>query len=300
MILVSPRLLPAKAQISQHQLEDQIAAKLEAGQTDAALDQARVAASQYPQSAVLQQLLGVSLFKKGRNEEARKAFRRAIELNSALPQNYYNLALVEMSDKKYNQAAAALEADLRLEPQNAQAHLILGRAYHNLNRTLPAIEQFKKALALAPNLPLAHYHLAYALQSQGELKAALAEFKEETRVNPGFYDAYWLEGNIELGQGDLEEAAQLFRRGISLKPQAFQAHYGLGRALLAKKQFAEAESELRIAVNTNPENVEAHYALARVYQLAGRQEDAHREYQACSALNARSQKRRSGIAGREP
>ncbi len=300
LILLSPRPSPAQARLSQEQLEDQIAAKLQAGETDRALSQALGAAAQYPQSSALHQLLGVALFKVGRKEEAREAFRKAIELDSTLPQNFFNLALLEMSDRRYGQAASALEAYLRLEPRNAEARLLLGRAYHNQNRTIPAIEQFKKALALAPQLPLAHYHLGYAYQSQGELKAALNEFREEIRINPGFYDSYWLAGNIELGQGGLEEAAQLFRRGISVKPQAFQGHYGLGRALLALKQLAEAEGELRMAIGANPENAEAHYALARTYQMMGKKEDAQREYQLCSTLNARSQKRSSGIAGREP
>jgi len=300
IVLASPKVLPAQGQLFQQQLEDQITAKLEAGQTEAALSQARVAAAQYPKSSVLQQLLGACLFKMGDKEEARQAFQKAIDLDSSLPQNYYNLALLEMSDQRYQEAAGALENYLRLEPRNAEAHLLLGRAFHNLNRTIPAIEQFKKALALDPNLPLAHYHLGYALQSQGELKAALEEFKQEIRISPAFYDSYWLAGNIALGLGDTEEAAQLFHRGISLKPQAFQAHYGLGRTLLATEKFDEAESELRRAIKANPENVEAHYALARTYQRMGRQEDARREYQECSALNARRQKRSSGIAGRAP
>ena len=292
--------MPAQVQSSQQQLEDQIASKLEAAQTDAALDLARAAAAQYPQSSVLHQLLGISLFKKGRKEEARRAFQKAIELDSTLAPNYYNLSLLELSESRYGQAAAALEACLRLEPQNAQARLLLGRAYHNLNRTLLAVEQFKKALAVEPSLPLAHYHLGYAFQSQGELAAALAEFKEEIRINPRFYDAYWLAGNIELGRENLEAAGQLFQRAIALKPEAFEAHYGLGRLFLAKKQYNEAESELKIALGARPDNVEVHYALARTYQLTGRQQEARREYQVCSELNARSQKRRSGIAGKEP
>jgi protein O-GlcNAc transferase len=283
IFLVSPKVLPAQGQLFQQQLEDQITAKLEAGQTEAALSQARIAAAQYPKSSVLQQLLGACLFKMGNKEEARQAFQKAIDLDSSVPQNYYNLALLEMSDQRYQEAAGALETYLRLEPRNAEARLLLGRAFHNLNRTIPAIE-----------------HLGYALQSQGELKAALEEFKQEIRISPGFYDPYWLAGTIELGQGDTEEAAQLFRRGISVKPRAFQAHYGLGRTLLATEKFDEAESELRRAIKANPENVEAHYALARTYQRMGRQEDARREYQECSALNARRQKRSSGIAGRTP
>jgi len=166
-------VIPAYAQDSEQSLEDGIRSKVEAGRIDAALDQARLAVGQYPNSSTLCQLLGVALFKKGLNEDARTAFRRAIELDPSIPQNHYNLALVNLSEKQYARAVGSLETFLRLDPDNPEAHLLLGRAYHNLNRTVSAIEQFKKALALAPQLPLAHYHLGYAYQSQGNRKPAL-------------------------------------------------------------------------------------------------------------------------------
>src|SRR5437016_7562807 len=162
-------VVPAHAQDSEQSLEDGIRDKVKAGRIDAALDQARLAVGQYPNSSTLYQLLGAALFKKGLNEDARTAFRRAIELDPSIPQNYYNLALVNLAEKQYTRAVTPLETYLQLDPQNAEAHLLLGRAYHNLNQTVPAIRQFKRSLALAPELPLAHYHLGYAYQSQGNL-----------------------------------------------------------------------------------------------------------------------------------
>src|SRR5437763_4585235 len=144
-------VIPAHAQDSEQSLEDGIRDKVKAGRIDAALDQARLAVGQYPNSSTLYQLLGAALFKKGLDEDARTAFRRAVELDPSAPQNYYNLALVNLSEKQYARAVGPLETFLRLDPNNAEAHLLLGRAYHNLNRTVPALEQFKKALTLAPS-----------------------------------------------------------------------------------------------------------------------------------------------------
>ena len=291
-------VIPAYAQDSEQSLEDRIRSKVEAGQIDAALDQARLAVGQYPNSSTLYQLLGVALFKKGLNEDARTAFRRAIELDPSVPQNYYDLALVNLSEKQYARAVGPLEAFLRLDPNNAEAHLLLGRAYHNLNRTVPALEQFKKALTLGPQLPLAHYHLGYAYQSQGNRQAAFDEFKKEIELNPNFYDSYWLAGNIELERGKLEAAEDFYGKGIRLKPEGFQAHYGMGRARLAKKQVAAAETELRRALELKPDDVEAHYALARAYQQMGNAESARQEFAICAQLNRQRQSAGSGIAGR--
>ena len=288
------------AQDSEQALADLIRSDLRSGQVDQAVDQAREAVGQYPNSSELHQLFGVALFKKGRNEDARMALRHAIELDPSVPQNYYDLALVDLSEKHDARAVAPLETYLRLDPDNAEAHLLLGRAYHNLNQTAPAIEQFKKALSLEPALPLAHYHLGYAYQSQGNLKAAREEFDKEIEYNPNFYDSYWLAGNIELGHEQLDAAEDLYQKGIRLKPQAFQARYGAGRVLLAKKQLAAAEAELLHALKLKPGAIEAHYALARTYQQMGNTESARREFALCAQLNRQRQSTSSGVAGQHP
>ena len=304
ILALSLAFLPAArtllcAQISEAEFEDRIAAELSSGRLQDAIADARRAAAQYPRSSAIQQMLGAGLFKNGQKDEARVAFRRAIELDPKIPDNYYDLALLELSDNRLRDAAPLLEKYLTLRPDNAQAHLLLGRAEHNLNETIPAIAQFKKALELAPDLPLAHYHLGFAYQSQGDLKAALEEFKKEIEITPTFYDSYWLAGDIELDEGDLDGAAELFRRALALRSGGFEAHYGLARVLMAQKKWAEAEAELQKAVAIQPNNIEAHYALARTYAARGKKDDAAREFKIVADLHARQRSSGPGIAGQQ-
>lgn len=289
-----------RAQDSEQAATDEIQSAINSGQLDQAVDQAREAVGRYPNSSQLFQLLGVALLKKGANADAQTALRRAIELDPSVPRNYYDLALVDLSEKLYTRAAARLETYLRLDPQNATAHVLLGHAYHNLNETGPAIEQFKKALALDPQLPLAHFHLGFAYQSQGDLKGALEQFRQEMEFNPTFVESYWHAGDIEIEQGDLMAAEESFQKGLRLKPVAFQGHYGVGRVLLAQKQFSGAQKELERAIELEPANVEAHYALARTYQRMGNSKSAQAQFALCAQLNAERQRTASGIAGKQP
>ena len=98
-----------RAQESEDSLVNQVASDLDAGRLDAALDKAQIAVGQYPHSSHLQQLLGVVLFKKGDNADARTAFRHAIECDPSVPQNYFDLALVDLAEKRYPDAAKQLE-----------------------------------------------------------------------------------------------------------------------------------------------------------------------------------------------
>ena len=290
-------VVPAlQGQESENSLADQVQADIQAGHLDAALDKAQIAVGQYPDSSDLQQLLGVALFKKGLNEDARVAFRRAIECDPSVPQSYYDLALVDLAESCYPDAAKNLETYLRLDPLNAEAHLLLGRAYHNQNQTLPAIAQFQRALALNSALPLAHYHLGFAYQSLGNLEAALMEYHQEIEINPRYPDVHWLAGNIELKHGNLAVAEKLFQEGVELKPQAYEPHYRLGQVYVAGKHFEEAEAELLTALQCNPHSVEVHFTLARAYQQLGKKEAAEREFRICAQMHAQEEKR-SGIAG---
>jgi len=288
---------PLRAQEPEDSLADQVATELEAGRLDAALAKAQTAVGQYPKSSHLQQLLGVVLFKKGMDDNARQAFRHAIDYDPSEPQDYFDLALVDLAEKRYPNASQTLETYLRLEPMNAQAHLLLGRAYHNQNLTAPAIEQFKKALALNPALPLAHYHLGFAYQSMGNLPSALEQFHLEIQANPSFPTAHWQAGNIEIEQGKLPEAERRFEEAIRLNPQVYQAHYGLARIYTERKQFPQAQAEFTAALKSDPDNVEVHYALARLYQQMGNKEAAMHEFAVCATLHARREKQLSGIAG---
>ncbi|HLW79906.1 MAG TPA: tetratricopeptide repeat protein, partial [Terriglobia bacterium] len=82
-----------RAQDSEPAFVDQISSLVSSGQLDRAVDAAREAVGRFPHSSQLYQLYGVALFKKGANEDARAAFRRAVELDPSVPQNYYDLAL---------------------------------------------------------------------------------------------------------------------------------------------------------------------------------------------------------------
>ncbi len=293
-------VFPAPKVDSEQDLCGRIEHEIQAGQIDAAIDQARRALKGYPNSSPLNHLLGVALFSKGLRNEAATAFTRAIALDPGIPDNYFNLALVELN-KGDARAIQHLETFVRLAPSNAEGHLLLGRAYQYGNLTLPAIEEYKKALELAPRLALSHYHLAMAYQSQGNLNAALEEFTKEIELNPDFQESYWLTGNIELERGNLDAAEKLFRNSISRKPETFQAHYGLAQVLVAKSQFPEAEAELKKCLALNTTSIQAHYMLARTYQRRGKADDAEREYQIISSLHAQRHAHVvSGIAARQP
>lgn len=250
---------------------------LEAGRNDAALAEARQGVTQYPASAILWHLLGVAQSKKGLKEKARQSFLSAIRIDPTIPQDYYDLGILDMQTGRYDEAATMLKTYAGVNPQNGKAHLLLGMAYQAQNHPGRAIEEFNKAVELSPDLALAHYYLGTAEERQGNSKAALAQYQMELKINPGFYDVYWKAGNLQLGLRDFKAAEDLFRRGIALRPLHYEAYFGLAKVFLAQQDYAQAASQLEMVIALEPQDIEAHEMLGGVYEKLGKTMEAKRE-----------------------
>lgn len=268
---------PLRAQDKKSDLAQQIGWEISTGNIKTALADAHQAVEEFPESAILMHLLAVAESKNGLEDEARESFRKAIRLDPTIPQNYYDLALLDMQAEDYGEATAMLHSYLGVTPQNAKAHLMLGIAYRKQNKNQLAIEELKQSLASSPDLPLAHYNLGKIYAGQGDNKAALEEYRAELGINPEFYDVYCSAGDAELAEKNYDSAEALFRRGTELKPLAWQAYDGMARVYLAQNNLSKTESELQMVIALAPQDIEAHSMLAGVYARLGKTLEARRE-----------------------
>lgn len=266
-----------RAQNTKTHLIQEIGWEISNGYTRSALADAKRGALEYPDSPTLEHLLAVAEAENGMREKARKSFQKAIRMDRTVPQNYYDLALLDMQDGNYAEATSMIRTYLQILPQSGKARLMLGIAYRKQGQDQLAIAQFKQAIAASPDLPLAHYNMGKIYQSEGHNKAALAEYRKELGVNPQFYGVYWSAGYAELAENNINSAEALFQRGTQLRPLAYQAYFGLARVYLKQNNLTKAESELKTVIALAPEDVNAHSLLASVYTRLGKTLQANRE-----------------------
>ncbi len=257
---------------------ERIGAEILTRNFQSALADARQAVQEFPESAVLMHLLAVAESKNGLQDEARKSFHKSINLDPTIPQNYYDVALLDMQAGDYSDATRMLQ-DLSWEffRANAKAHLMLGIAYRRQGEDALAIRQLKQALAITPGLPLVHYNLGKIYVSQGNNDAALDEYRSELGVNPEFYDVYCSAGEAEIAVHKLDAAEALYRRATEIKPLAYQAYYGLAQVYRIRKQLPKAEAELNTVIVLAPDDIDAHSMLEDVYTQLGKTLEAKRE-----------------------
>jgi TolB-like protein len=144
---------------------------------------------------------------------------------------------------RFASAEAALTKALSVAPNNAAAHLLLGRVQNFTNRAADGIAECERALALDPNLANAHAQIGLAKLIIGRGEETEAHVTEALRLSPRDMRAYnWL--------------------GIA----------GLAKLLLSRDE--EAVVRLRRAVETNRNWPSAHFYLAAALAQLGRSDEA--------------------------
>ncbi len=184
--------------------------------------------------------------------------------------------------------------------RNFVAFTNLGYELAKSGKSDEAIEQDRRALALAPNYLLARQNLAMALVSQGKYDAAIGEYRtalrlepanalvradlglalanahrdsaaiveyeEALRATPDLAVAHVRLGNALLRQGDLSEAISHYKQAIRVEPSSAEAHNNLGVALANRGDVHEAIGEFTEALRLNPNYGDARNNLARATQ----------------------------------
>jgi tetratricopeptide (TPR) repeat protein len=271
---------PAQTQNqSQAQTRQQLLQELDSGHLRDAVLLGQQAVSRWPRDAQLRHYLGVAYFKTGDFKQAQEQITRARELNPKDSATHFDLALVLLSQVEYAGAAEELEAAIKLSPSkaNALAHMLLGRAYLNSNRSLQAIDEFKTALKINPAIKLGHYHLGFAYFSLGRNDEAISEYEEELRRSGESPAVEYELGRSLLESGKYESSLTYLQRATELDAPNPDVWYNLGKAQALAGQAARAESSLRKASELNPKDPSPHYQLARVLEKLGKTEEARSE-----------------------
>lgn len=115
-------------------------------------------------------------------EEARDAYRRALELDAHHADAHVNLGRLLHADDRVAEAERHYRQALAANPEHATAAFDLGIALEDLRRPADAIDAYRRALAVDPRLADAHYNLARLYEKQGKKAAALRHWSAYRRL----------------------------------------------------------------------------------------------------------------------
>ncbi len=160
------------------------------------------------------------------------------------------------------------------EPDNANAHMLLGVAYQNLQQFEQAAAAHKQAIAADPKRSDAYTNLGVALASQDKTEEAVVQFQRAVELNPNDTGAYNSLGIALQEVGRFEEAVEQHRAALAINNNWAKAHWNLGNALRKLGRREEAESQFRDALRIDPDYKAAHKNLGLTLAEMGQLESA--------------------------
>jgi len=176
--------------------------------------------AQFPNSAAVHTQAGMLLGLKGRTQEARAEFDRALQLDPKSMEALGGLVALDVSGRKFPEARARVDA-IVASPTAEPAALMLAARTYAATGDLPTTEKtLRRVLAADPSYLSAYAALGQLYARQGRLDAALTEFETLAQRDPKPVAALTLVGMILEAQGKRAEAQKKFERVLQLDAQA--------------------------------------------------------------------------------
>ncbi len=135
------------------------------------------------------------------------------------------------------------------------------------------ISAARKALELDPDLADAHLLLADTLQKEWHWAEAEAEYRRALELSPNDARAHAAFGSWLMCQGDIEDALSWAQRGRELDPLVIHGN-DIGWILFMGHRYDEANREVRSVLAVHPESINALWTLGFVLIADGRSQEA--------------------------
>lgn len=155
-------------------------------------------------------------------------------------------AILAYEDRRYEDAAAALDEALRLDPDNVDAHYYTGLVRIAQDRLEPAAAALERARALAPRDEAVRFQLGVVYFGLNRYDQAQPLLEPLLASRPSLDGLGYYVGFMRYRQKDYQGALRAFRAGSSTDPslqQLTRFYSGLALALLGLPDQAAAEIE---------------------------------------------------------
>jgi Tfp pilus assembly protein PilF len=157
-------------------------------------------------------------------------------------------------------------------------HRNLGKAfYENPTTQNEAVEEFRKALALAPGSPRERLNYGLALLRAGKTAEGITELAKVQKHDASIPHTWFNLGIAYKKAGEQDKAIHQFEQMVKLVPDEPISHYNLGALYRLAGKTDEAIREFQIAAKLDSTLAAPHFQLFNLLRTSGRQDEAKPE-----------------------
>ena len=204
---------------------------------------------------------GLLFLEKYNKPDALRSFKEALEKDADWAPAHAGLGRV-LADENPPAAAAAAAKALEIDPELADAHLLLAELDLDNSRRDEARKRLDKILAINPSQLEAHALIAAMAYVQGDRAGFDAGVKKALAINPAYGDVYRIAGDLAARNYRFEEAVALTRQALALDSANSKAHGDLGMHLMRTGEEREARRALEKSFSLDPFDVVTYNLLS--------------------------------------
>lgn len=183
----------------------------------------------------------------------------------------------DMDEGRLQEAAKLYQEAISMEPDNPDAHNLMGICYLRQNQLLEGAGEFKKALDINPEFLPSLNNLGSTMYRKGNYDQAIVYYEQVLGINGGedaevhtnlgsvYRDRATFSGGPNRDE-DFQQALTHYKKAIALDKNFPQAYNNLGLCYLRTRHFEEAEREIKKAVELKKNYAAAYFNLGLVEQ----------------------------------
>lgn len=240
--------------------------------------------------------LGEVFLLQGKEADANSNFFKAKTLGSKNANTLTELAEAYVTApgtyKNPAQAVTLLDEALKMEPKNAETHLLKGDALLELHPTDggAAIKEYEEAQKLNPKSAKAVLRQGKLFNRARNYPLALDKYKEAIKINPNFAPAYIEVAELYHRANQDNNALDAIKKYLELNGGSGYAHGRYASFLYESKQYAEAIKEIETIQLRDTNDAYLYRLLGYSYDEMGNKTDTAAYTKGSKAINKFFQK----------
>jgi tetratricopeptide (TPR) repeat protein len=215
----------------------------------------------------------------GNYVEAENIFARALQINSSDAQTNYNMAVVKLELKKYDQALSYAKIAVDSNPSNAVYVYTMGLACEGMQATELAINAYQRAITIDSKYIKPRINLGSIYLSNGKYDDAITILSEAYAIEPANFEVNNNLGAVYAKKENWTYSIVHYERALTSKPNDPTVRFNLARAYAGAGEIEKAQNSYQALLRIAPDNWDAMFELGMTCVTLGQNSEAKRYLQ---------------------
>lgn len=210
---------------------------------------------------------GMTHYGSGRLKQAVGLFSEIVRVAPQHAHAHHMLGLVAFQSGQFDPAIKAVGQALRLQPQNVNFLTNFTEILRSAGQLEQAREIGERAVQLAPGHAAAHSNLGLVHYDLNDLTLAQTAQERALALAPEFDRALNNLGSIARDNSDRNQAAKYYRQALRINPTSSETANNLISVLIEAERIAEARTVAEAHLERAPRDAELHRNFGRIFML---------------------------------